>query len=297
MNPQRADPLGRRALFGCSAALVLLVGLMGVGVMAYVSGLLVLWNQPAYQTAIAEVERSQRAQQLLGEPISDGWLTTVQLGRSGQSETMELRVQIPVHGPMRSATVYTVLQQGDAGFRPTSVLLDVSGEIVDLMERNVIEASEALADQRTELLTEIDALLATGDLHAALAVADEAVALDPHASTTWVARSRVRARLADVEGALEDAQRAVELAPQEGDALRASADVYRVNVLWEACIDHATEHLRIDPRDGLAWTLRARCFAGNGQPRQALAGAREACTRGDAAGCQYAKELEATQPE
>ena len=296
MDPQRADPIGRRALLGCSAALVLLLGLMCVGVMAYGTGLVVLWNQPAYKAAVDEVERSQRAQLLLGDPISDGWLTTVQLGRSGRSESMELRVQIPVHGPLRSATVYAVLEQGESGFSPASVLLDVSGEIVDLMERNVIEASEALADQRRELLAEVDAQLATGDLDAALDAADEAVALDPSVSTTWVARARVRAHRRDVAGALEDAEEAVERGPEDGSALRAAADVYRINELWEACIDHATDHLRLDPRDGLAWTLRAHCFAGNGQPRQALAGAREGCIRGDAAGCRYAEELEAIQP-
>lgn len=297
MTPPSADPLGRRALFGCSAALVLLAGLMCLGAAAYTAGMVVVWKLPGYQQAIDEVERSQRAQQLLGDPISDGWLTTIQFGRSDPSDNLELRVQVPVHGSLRSATVYTVLEQGETGFHPSSVLLDVSGEVVDLMERNVVEASEAVGDQRTNLLEEVDAHMATGDFQAALTAADQAVELDPHTAITWVARSRARAHLGDVDGALQDAAQAVKIAPSQGDAQRAAADVYRVNELWERCIEAATEHIRLTHRDGLAWTLRARCFAGNGQIRQALAGAREACTRGDPDGCRYAEELETTPPQ
>jgi len=297
MASRSADPVGRRALLGCGAAMVLLVGLLGVGVLGYIGGLVALWNLPAYRSAIGEVQRSQRAQALLGEPMSDGWMATIQLGRSTANDLLELRVQVPIHGPLRSATVFTVLEQQEAGFTPTSVLLDVSGEVVDLMARNEVEASEAVEDQRLALLDQIDVHIEAGELEEAQAAADRAVELDPRSADTWLARARVRALTGQVPGALEDADKALRLAPKNANAQRATATVHLLAESWEPCIEAATDHLRLAPRDGIAWTLRARCYAGNEQARQAIAGAREGCTRGDPEGCRYARELEAAPAE
>jgi len=292
MTARHADPLGRRALLGCGGAVTLLMGLLAMGLLGYTAGLFALWHLPAYSDAMAEVQHSERARHLLGEPIRDGWFATVQLGRT-DSDLMELRSQIPVHGSTRSATIYTAFERRDTGFAVTTVLLDVSGEVVDLLQVNEEEASESVADERLGLIEQVDVHIQADDLEAAREAADEAVALDPTNAATWVARSKVRRLTRDFNGALEDAQQAAKRAPNDSAAQLSIAEVHRTAEAWEDCIDVATERIQLEPRDGKAWTLRARCFAGQDLLRQALAGAREGCTRGDTAGCAYAQDLEA----
>lgn len=292
MSSRRTDPLGRSALLGCGAAIVLLLGLLTLGAFGYSGGLIALWTLPAYRAAISEVEHSQRAQALLGESISDGWLASVQLGRS-RSDLLELRVQVPVRGTLRSATVFTVLERQADGFVPTSVLLDVADEeVVDLLAGNIEDAAEAVADQLTDQLREVDAYIAHGELDEALEAASAAIELAPALPDGWVRRAEVHARMDDVDAALEDVGQALKVAPEDGGAQRATADVYRRSERWDACIDAATQRLQLAEEDGQTWTLRAQCYAGAGQHRQALAGAREGCLLGDPRGCELADRLQ-----
>jgi tetratricopeptide (TPR) repeat protein len=291
MSRSRTDRSGRTAILGCGTAVLLLLGLCGLGVLAYAGVVLAVHLSPGYQSTVAAIQEHEQHQPLLGEPVRSGIWLGLQLARDDLG-TLELRVHSHAVGAHDTATVYATLQDSADGWTPTSILLDLDGNVVDVLQANA-ESEVALDHERRDtFLTEARALLADERPAEALPLADQAVTLDPDNPDAWALRSRARLALSDTKGAEADAREALNLSPEHAEGLVALASALRATEDWDACIDTATMRIRAAPRDGAAWTVRSHCYLGLEKPREALAGAREACNRGDPEGCELARSLE-----
>ena len=287
----RSDRSGRVALLGCGAGVLLLLGVMLLGLAGYAAGVGAVHMLPGYEAAVDAIEAREVEEPLLGAPVTMGLWLGLQLGRDDQAR-LELRVRSSAVGSRTSGTVYTTLQDVDGTLSPTTVLLDVNGEIVDILADNEAAEERAAIEQRDTLVEEARRLVARGQPAQALPFADEAVILDPRNPDAYAVRADVRRLLDDLPAAEADAREALAIEPTHAEARRALARIQRAREDWQSCIDTATECIRDEPRDGEAWTIRAFCFAGAEMPRKALAGAREGCNLGDPEGCALASTLE-----
>ncbi len=291
MERRRTDRRGRFALLGCGAAVLLLFSIAVGCAASYAAGVAAVHYLPGYQAAISAVEARELKAPLLGAPVSSGTWLGLQLARDDDRK-LELRVRSYATGTLNQGTIYITLQSAPDGMRPTSILLDVDGEIIDVIAENA-ESADIMADeQRGTLVAEARRLLDLNRPGQALSFADDAVALDAHDPDARAVRADIRRQLNDLAGAETDALEALNLDPSHPEGLRAMAHVQRVLERWDACIDTATTRIRDDPRDGRAWTVRAMCYEGAGMPRKALTGAREGCSQGDPDGCALAGALE-----
>lgn len=76
----------------------------------------------------------------------------------------------------------------------------------------------------------------------------------------WLGRGLARSRLSHWEGAMQDLEKAVELAPGYADAWSALADVYRWNDRWAAAADAYARLAALRPDDAVVQVLRARAL-------------------------------------
>lgn len=291
MPGRRTDRSGRTALVGCGLAAVLLFGLLVLGLTAYTGGIFAVRRSDGYRHAVSALRAQEATAPVLGLPLSDGWWLGLQLARDAAGH-QELRVRARVRGSQAVGTLYTTLQDGPDGWAPTTVLLDVDGHVSDILADHA-EALEADTHaRRSTLLADARRRIDAGQLAEALPIVEEALRLDPDNAAAWATRAEVRLGLGDTKGAEADAREALVLDPDSGTGQRALAQVHQAYGDWRACIEVATVRIRSAPRDGRAWTIRAHCFLGAERPREALAGAREGCTRGDPRGCELARSLE-----
>ena len=288
---RRTDRTGRTALMGCSAAVALLVGLVVLGMSAYAGGILMVRTSSGYQAAVASLEAREAEHTVLGSPVDDGLWLGLQLARS-DTGALELRVRSRVSGRLSRGTLYTTLQSTDDGWQPTSVLLDVQDDVVDVLARNADAAEARTETRRTTLLADARHLLSQSRFAEADVIANQAVDLDPDNPDAHAVRSAARLGLDDLLGAEADAREALNLDADNGAGQRALARVHHAQGDWADCIDVATIRIRAQPRDGAAWTIRSRCYLGDSRPREALAGAREACLMEHEPGCALARSLE-----
>ena len=291
MRNRRTDPSGRNALLGCGAAFTLLAGLVGVGLLAYVGAVVAVRSSTAYRSAMSAIDAREVTAPVLGPPLRHGWWLGLQLGRS-DTDALELRVRSIVSGQVRRATVYTTLSVTADDLEPTSVLLTIDGEVIDVLTDNATSAAARIDDRTTTLLDQARDLFDRARFAEALLVADQAVELDADNASARALRGHIHLALGDAASAEADAREALNLDPDHGEGMRLLAGVHHADENWPACIDVATLRLRAAPRDGAAWTVRARCYLGSGKRRAAAAGAREACDLGDEDGCTLARALE-----
>jgi tetratricopeptide (TPR) repeat protein len=195
-------------------------------------------------------------------------------------------------GTLAHGTVYITLRDSPDGMHATTILLDVNGEIIDVIMENTASATIMADEQRGTLVAEARRLLGLNRPGQALPFADDAVALDASDPDARAVRADIRRQLNDLSGAEADATEALKLDPFHPEGLRAMAHVHRALERWDECIHTATTRIRDAPRDGPAWTVRAMCYQGAGAPRKAITGAREACSQGDPEGCALARSLE-----
>ena len=290
-RPRTTNRNGRTALLGCGAAVVFLFGLTAMGVLAYGAGVFAVHLLPGYQTAVAAIEKRELEEPLLGVPVTTGAWLGLQLARD-ETARLELRVRSHAVGSRTQGTVYTTLQDTDDGFQPTIVLLEVDGEVVDVLADNAEANNKELHEQRKTLVADARRLVDRGQPAQALPYAEEAIALDAENPAALTVRADIRRMLDKLPEAEADALEALRLDPELPEALRALARIQGAQEDWEACIETATARIRDAPRDGEAWTIRAQCYQGAGMSRQAIAGAREGCNQGDAEGCELARTRE-----
>ncbi|MGB7536975.1 MAG: cytochrome c oxidase assembly factor Coa1 family protein [Anaerolineales bacterium] len=81
-------------------------GIAGIGLLGAVS---VIKASPVYQEALQTVQNDSRAQEMLGTPITAGWMITGEISESGPTGTADF--SIPVSGPKGSGRVDVVAKK------------------------------------------------------------------------------------------------------------------------------------------------------------------------------------------
>ena len=104
--------------------------LIGVGgILAFVFSS--IRQSDVYQQALTQVQQNERAIQLLGEPIEDGWLFSGSIQTSGRSGNADF--SIPVSGPKASGHVHVRAVKTAGVWEYQELVLEVEGERVPLL--------------------------------------------------------------------------------------------------------------------------------------------------------------------
>ena len=242
-----------------------------------------------YQEAMVLVQENDTLQQELGTPIAPSFFVTGNMQTSGSSGTASL--VWTVSGPEGSAIIYLEADKtaGQWVFDSVIARMDASGDIVDLLEIEaeadveVITTSSFIAEGRDHLRN--------GRYDDALYQFDQALALDDENAQAWGGRGEAYLRQGDVENAIVDLKRASAREPDDVELYVLLGEAHTTNKDWASCVDSYTTALLTDSEEARAWYGRSVCYEAQGQPRQARAGAREACTRNHDEGCKMAVRL------
>ena len=105
------------ALLSC-LCVAAVAGIAGIGVVGAFS---MIKGSPVYQEALQTVQNDSRAQEMLGTPITAGWMISGEISESGPTGTADF--SIPVSGPKGSGRVDVVAKK--AGGEWTITLLQV----------------------------------------------------------------------------------------------------------------------------------------------------------------------------
>jgi tetratricopeptide (TPR) repeat protein/tRNA A-37 threonylcarbamoyl transferase component Bud32 len=136
-------------------------------------------------------------------------------------------------------------------------------------ERAEARAAKERHEKAIALAARADALLAKNDLAGALAALDEAVALDPGDATIVADRGNVRVRIGDA-GGRADLDRAIELDPRLSQAWGTRGVVRLEGHDVDGAIADLTKSIELDPRSG-AWCRRGEARRKKGDAKGALA--------------------------
>lgn len=174
------------------------------------------------------------------------------------------------------------------------------------------ESAGALVERANDFLEK-------GDVEAAQAGFDRAIAIDPASAAAYSGRAMARQARGDLRGAIEDLERALALDPANGEAFKRRGGVRAALGDIEGARADLDQALRIDPTDAGAWAARGSLLQSMGDfegairditraieidPRMAEAYVRRANARqrlGDLAGAiaDYSRaiELDPTLPD
>jgi hypothetical protein len=279
-------------LVGCLVVFLLLLccgGLGGgglYGVMRWMKG------QTPYVEAMTALSTNSDCERLLGRPMEDGFLAlgTIQRDDAGGTASM----QVPVSGPMGSGLLrFEATAEGDTwAFSTLQLTMDGSGEQIDLLADVQAAHSNAVAGEVDDIMREAEALAGQGRFDQAVKRCDDALARDPALLRGWLLRGRANLSAGEVAAAEADLNRVLALSPDHPEAALHLGLIYEMTARPAECVDAFTKVLRADSSEALPWYHRALCFERLEEPRQALAGAREACSRGLSDACTMAKRLE-----
>lgn len=126
-------------------------------------------------------------------------------------------------------------------------------------------------------------LLRSGQAEAAEQAYATLIERTPGDPDPWLGRGLSRMRLARWEGAMQDLEKAVELAPGYADAWSALADVYRWNDRWASAADAYARLATLRPQDAQVQVMRARALWQLGDAAQARRAAQRALALGASA--------------
>lgn len=260
--------------------------LVFIGTLAWVG--VVVWVRTgagfvALEQALADSDAVMTA--LGGEP-SLGWWTGVQLDQAASGQR-SVAVRVTASGPSGVGTVHAEL----VGDGVASLLLDVSGEVIDVLEDNDQAGARAVEQAVVDHVGHARRLLDDGALDEAAQVAALAVATDPRSVPAWTIQGEVAVAQGELSVAGAAVGRALSLAPLDPGARLGRALLEQAQDDAQACIETATGVVKDSPRLGRAWTIRAGCVLDTGDRRTALAGARQGCRLGSEAGCALAEKL------
>ena len=124
------------------------------------------------------------------------------------------------------------------------------------------------------------AWLEAGEFDRAITDASWALYLEPEADA-FDTRGIARHLLGDVEGAIADYTRSIELAPEAARVLSNRAEAYFDQGNDAACIADAEQAMALDPEDATAFVWRGRAFARMGRMDEARADAEQGAQLGD----------------
>ena len=276
-------------LIGCGVAgLALaccggLVGGLGIGVTT------MLKSTTPYQEAMVLAQTDAALIRDMGQPIEAGLLVAGSVSTSGGSGTADLAWSI--HGPDGTGNIYLEAHKTGGQWVYDSLIarLDSTGDIVDLLGTRVLTDGEVTAS--SSFVAKGNHHLREGRYDEAVYEFDQALGLNDEDNDAWAGRGEAYLRLGDHPAAIADLQKAVGRDPDDIDTQLLLAEAYALTKEWEGCVEAYTQVLRSDGEHAEAWYGRAGCFEGQGEPRKALAGAREACEREHERACQMALRL------
>ncbi len=266
-------------------------GLAGLAVLVCgggLSGAYALWSRqlmgvPPYGDGLRAAAENIEAQAILGAPIRSGWWVW---GWAGD-DTVTLRV--PLDGRSQDGVLEIAAHRSGAAWDfDTLALTADDGQQLDLRAaapRSVPGAS------RTDRRIEVVAAQEAGSLDEALALASALVTDHPRWAPGWTVRGLVQLDRGALDAAAADLAQALSLDPDELDAQVGVGRIQLAREQWADCEATFTGVMQYRSHDAALWLDRARCTEGTGDLRMAVAGARQACTLGSAAGCEMAERL------
>jgi putative PEP-CTERM system TPR-repeat lipoprotein len=120
--------------------------------------------------------------------------------------------------------------------------------------------------------------MSVGDVSAASAAFERAIAAAPEDARTWTGLARFRRSLGDLAGAIAATDRAVALKPSDTEALVLRGELTRSQYGLRAAIPWFDRAIEIDPSNVIALLERAATHGDLGQMQAMLAGSRKALT-------------------
>jgi tetratricopeptide (TPR) repeat protein len=105
----------------------------------------------------------------------------------------------------------------------------------------------------------------------ALTTLSQALRLDPNLNHAWSARGKVRRRMGDRVGALEDFHEAVRRNPRDASAWLQCGELHTERGDYPQAIDAFTAVLRLEPNNLAAYRQRGHCYSRNDEADKALA--------------------------
>ncbi|MCA8913643.1 MAG: tetratricopeptide repeat protein [Planctomycetes bacterium] len=93
----------------------------------------------------------------------------------------------------------------------------------------------------------------------------------PSMTDVRAGRAQTRAMLDDAVGALEDAEQAIALDPENAARYATLGDVYSADFKWLDGVKAYAKAIELDPTNASYYGLRARCLSNSGARRQAIA--------------------------
>ena len=87
-------------------------------------------NTKTFQLAMTTLQKNEQAAELLGAPLSEGWIVTQDFEVVGGQETASLIV--PVFGSARAGTIYASLVRSGENWQVESLFLELDDQLIDL---------------------------------------------------------------------------------------------------------------------------------------------------------------------
>ena len=115
---------------GCLTVIVLFAGLI-VLIITFVFGM--MKNSDVYSQALTRAKANPAVEAALGEPITDGYMTSGSISETNGSGNAEL--SIPISGPKSGATIYLEAHKsaGQWTFSKLQVEIDKPNQRIDLL--------------------------------------------------------------------------------------------------------------------------------------------------------------------
>jgi hypothetical protein len=117
-------------------AMSLLLVLLFIGAIAYI-GLQLVKSSDVYQIALNQIQASEQALQILGEPIEAGWYVIGKINIT--NDRGEAQLQIPVSGPRNEGTIFldATKKEGKWLFETLVLNINATGFKFSLLENTV----------------------------------------------------------------------------------------------------------------------------------------------------------------
>jgi tetratricopeptide (TPR) repeat protein len=250
--------------------------------------------QPVCRDALQLARDNTEVGLALGLPLEQGPLSLINLPEV-LAGTSPVRLRMELQGPARSATFRVSAEKAGEGWRYTEAIVDVVGEEhdIDVLAGAAGRQSKEAQKQLDALVEEADRLAGLGQYAEAIAAASKAIEIAPEDARGHAIRGRCWFDQQDLAQAEPDLLKATALQKLEAESWYRLGLVYEQTHRPQQCVAALTEVIVQRPDDGPAWHHRARCYEAMGELRQALAGAREACSRAETEACEMVARLDA----
>jgi hypothetical protein len=125
------NPTNRRRFSpGCLWGIVIVVAILGFVAVLLFGIFGAFASSEPYQHALTTARSNPNVIEVMGTPITPGFLATGSLSESGISGDADL--QIPISGPKKSGTLYVTAQRRNGTWFYFTLAIDVDGRIITL---------------------------------------------------------------------------------------------------------------------------------------------------------------------